>query len=255
MRCIRMTVAYDGTRYHGWQQQPGGVVTVQGTLVETLAPILRERPALEGASRTDSGVHALGQVVAVKTDHPIDLVRLHAASNSRLPPDISVTDIGEAPLEFRPTVDALSKRYRYRIHRGLFRPVFDLRYVWHWYRPLDVEAMRAAAGRLLGRHDFMSFQGRGGQREETVRNLLRLDIVEAGSELHFEVEGDRFLYRMVRNLVGTLTEVGRGHRPAEWVSDVLAARDRYAAGPTAPPQGLCLMEVRYPASPPTTVGV
>jgi tRNA pseudouridine38-40 synthase len=109
--------------------------------------------------------------------------------------------------------------------------------------------MRAAARLMVGSHDFASFQARGGNRVETVRNLTRLDVVEAGPELHIEVEGDRFLYRMVRNLVGTLTEVGRGHRPPEWVQDVLAALDRRAAGPTAPPHGLCLMEVRYPSEP------
>jgi tRNA pseudouridine38-40 synthase len=245
MRCIRMTLAYDGTRYHGWQQQPG-VLTVQGTLAETLATILRERPSLEGASRTDSGVHALGQVAAVKTEHPIEVHRLWSALNARLPPDMAVTDMAEVAADFRPSVHALNKHYRYRLHRGTIRPVFDGRYVWHWYWPLDLEAMRSAARLMVGRHDFMSFQARGGIHEETVRHLMRLDIVEAGPQLHFEVEGDRFLYRMVRNLVGTLTEVGRGHRPPEWVLDVIAARDRRAAGPTAPPQGLCLMEVRYP---------
>jgi tRNA pseudouridine38-40 synthase len=240
-----MKLAYDGTRYHGWQEQPG-VLTVQGTLAETMATILRERPALEGASRTDSGVHALGQVAAVKTEHPIEVHRLWSALNSRLPPDMAVTDMAEAPPEFRPTVDALNKHYRYRLYLGRIPPVFEARYAWHWYWPLDLEKMRAAARMMTGRHDFASFQARGGIHEETVRTILRLDVVEAGPELHFEVEGDRFLYRMVRNLVGTLTEVGRGHRPPEWVMDVIAALDRRAAGPTAPPQGLCLMEVRYP---------
>jgi tRNA pseudouridine38-40 synthase len=248
MRCIRMRVAYDGTRYHGWQQQPG-VVTVQGTLVETLATILRERPALEGASRTDSGVHALGQVASFKTEHPIEVPRLASALNARLPDDMAVSEVRETYPEFRATTCAINKHYRYRIYRDPLRPIFEGRYVWHWYWPLDVEAMRAAARLMVGRIDFGSFQARGGLHEETVRDLQRVDIVEAGPELHFEVEGDRFLYRMVRNLVGTLTEVGRGHRPPEWVQGVLAARDRRAAGPTAPPQGLCLMEVRYPPEP------
>jgi tRNA pseudouridine38-40 synthase len=240
-----MTIQYDGTNYHGWQEQPG-VVTVQGTLVERLATILRERPAVEGAGRTDSGVHALGQVAAFKTEHLIPTANLHAAINSRLPPDIVVTDLCEAPLDFRPSFSALSKHYRYRICRGPLKPVFEGRYVWHWHEPLEVEPMRQAARLLVGRHDFKSFEGRGSAREDTVRELLRLDLVEAGKELHFEVEGDRFLYRMVRNIVGTLTEVGRGHRTAEWVAEVLAARNRVAAGPTAPPQGLFLVDVRYP---------
>ena len=251
VRCIRMTIAYDGTNYHGWQEQPGQV-TVQGTLVEALARILRERPAVEGAGRTDSGVHALGQVAAFKTEHPMPVERLHAAVNARLPEDICVTEMREAPPGFRPSHFAVGKHYRYRIHRSPFKPVFEARYVWHWYQPLALEPMREAARLLVGRHDFRSFEGRGSAREDTVREVTRLDILEAGPELHFEVEGGRFLYRMVRNLVGTLTEVGRGHRPVGWVGEVLAARDRMAAGPTAPPQGLCLMEVRYP--PPSTGG-
>jgi len=245
MRCIRLTLQYDGTNYHGWQEQPGQD-TVQGTLVACLATILGERPRLEGAARTDSGVHALGQVAAFKTEHPIEIRRLHAALNSRLPPDIAVTEAGEAPLAFRPTIHALGKHYRYRIYRGPCKPVFEARWVWHWYRDLALEPMRQAARLLAGRHDFASFQGRGSEREETVREIFRLDPAEAGPELHFEVEGDRFLYHMVRNLVGTLTEVGRGHRPPEWVAEVLAAKDRSAAGPTAPPQGLFLVAVRYP---------
>jgi tRNA pseudouridine38-40 synthase len=245
MRTIRMTIAYDGTAYHGWQEQPGQV-TVQGTLVEVLAGIVRERPAIEGAGRTDSGVHALGQVAAFKTEHPIEVHRLHAAANSRLPDDISVTEMREARLGFRPSHEAAGKHYRYRIYRSRFKPVFEARYVWHWYQPLEVEPMRQAARLLVGRHDFKSFEGRGSYREDTVREITRLDIVEAGPELLFEVEGNRFLYRMVRNLVGTLTEVGRGHRPVEWAGEALAARDRTASGPTAPPQGLFLMQVRYP---------
>jgi tRNA pseudouridine38-40 synthase len=243
-----MTLAYDGTFYHGWQEQPGEV-TVQGALVENLAPILRDRPAVEGASRTDSGVHALGQVVAIRTASTIDIRRLHSAINSRLPDDMAVTDMREARPDFRPSSDATGKHYRYRLYRGPFRPIFEGRFVWHWYWPLNIEAMRAAAQLMVGEHDFASFQARGGNREVTVRNLTRVDVVEAGPELHIEVEGDRFLYRMVRNMVGTLTEVGRGHRPPEWVQAVLEARDRRAAGPTAPPEGLCLMEVRYPPEP------
>ncbi|MBM4017644.1 MAG: tRNA pseudouridine(38-40) synthase TruA [Planctomycetes bacterium] len=245
MRCIRMTVAYDGTNYHGWQEQPGQA-TVQGALVQALATVLGERPAVEGAGRTDAGVHALGQVAAFKTEHAIGVDRLHAAVNSCLPPDIAVTGMREVALGFRPSLAAVSKHYRYRIYRGPVRPVFEARYVWHWYRPLAVEPMRQAARLLVGRHDFKSFEGRGSARQDTVREVTRLDVVEAGPELHFEVEGNRFLYRMVRSLVGTLTEVGRGHRPVEWAAEVLAARDRMAAGPTAPPHGLCLVEVRYP---------
>jgi tRNA pseudouridine38-40 synthase len=248
MRCIRLTLQYDGTAYHGWQQQPGQV-TVQGTLTAHLAAILGERPAVEGAGRTDSGVHALGQVASLRTDRDIKTDRLRIALNSRLPPDILITEAREAPLDFRPSVDALSKVYRYRLYRSPLKPVFEARYVWHWYRPLEVDRMREAARLLIGRHDFRSFESRGSARADTVRELFRFDVLEAGPEVHLEVEADGFLYRMVRNLVGTLTEVGRGHRPVEWVRDVLAAKDRTMAGPTAPPQGLFLVSVRYPDGP------
>jgi len=244
MRCIRMTVRYDGTAYHGWQEQPG-LATVQGTLVEVLATILGERPAVEGASRTDAGVHAMGQVAVFRTEHRIEAARLQAALNSRLPADIAVVEMAEAPLVFRPSHDAAGKHYRYRIYRGPIKPVFEERFVWHWHRPLEVEPMQEAAGLLVGRHDFKSFETGGAPRADTVREIFRFDVTEDGHQLHLDVEGDGFLYRMVRNLVGTLTEVGRGHRPPEWVTEVLEARYRAAAGPCAPAKGLCLMEVRY----------
>ena len=240
-----MTVRYDGTDYHGWQEQPG-VPTVQGTLGACLATITGERPAIAGASRTDAGVHALGQVAAVDTGHRIEAGRLEAALNSRLPADMAVADVREARPDFSPSRDAVAKHYRYRVYRSAAKPVFEARYVWHWYRPLEVEPMRRAAEQLVGRHDFKSFESGGSPRADSVRELLRLDVTEAGEEVWFDVEGSGFLYRMVRNLVGTLVEVGRGKREPPWVADVLAARDRTAAGPTAPPQGLCLMAVQYP---------
>ncbi len=240
-----MSVRYDGTAYHGWQAQPG-LVTVQGVLAARIATIVGHRPDLAGAGRTDAGVHALGQVAAFPTEHPIEPGRLQAALNSRLPADVGVVDVTEAPPGFDPSRDALGKHYRYRLHVGDAKPVFRARYAWHWYRPLEVEPMRAAAARLLGRHDFKSFEGGGSPRAATVRTLTRLDVARAGDEVHVDVEGDGFLYKMVRNLVGTLTDVGRGHRPPEWVDAVLAARDRTAAGPCAPPQGLCLRRVWYP---------
>ena len=239
-----MRVEYDGTAYHGWQEQPG-LATVQGTLADALATILGHRPVVDGASRTDAGVHAVGQVAAFSTEHPIEAGRLEAALNSRLPPDIAVADLEETAPDFHPARDARAKRYRYRLWRSPSKPVFAARYVWHWWQALALEPMREAAARLTGRHDFASFASRGSRRETTVREIFGITVTEAGPEVHIEVVGDGFLYRMVRNLVGTLVEVGRGHRPPEWVDAVLAARDRRAAGPCAPPQGLCLMEVRY----------
>ncbi len=239
-----MRVQYDGTNYHGWQEQPG-LATIQGTLIERLATILGERPAVEGAGRTDAGVHAMGQVAAFRTDRAIEAARLQAALNSRLPADIAAAEMAEAPLHFHPSSDAAGKHYRYRIYRGPIKPVLQDRFVWHWHRPLEAEPMRAAARLLVGRHDFRSFETGGSPRENTEREIFRLNVTETGRELHVDVEGDGFLYRMVRNLVGTLTEVGRGHRTPEWVAEALEARDRAAAGPCAPAKGLCLMEVRY----------
>ncbi len=239
-----MRVQYDGTNYHGWQEQPG-LATIQGTLIERLATILGERPAVEGAGRTDAGVHAMGQVAAFRTDRAIEAARLQAALNSRLPADIAAAEMAESPLHFRPSSDAAGKHYRYRIYRGPIKPVLQDRFVWHWHRPLEAEPMRAAARLLVGRHDFKSFETGGSPRENTEREIFHLDVTEASRELHVDVEGDGFLYRMVRNLVGTLTEVGRGHRTPEWVAEVLEAKDRTAAGPCAPAKGLCLMEVRY----------
>ena len=250
-----MTVQYDGTNYHGWQEQPG-LATVQGTLADGLATILGHRPAVDGAGRTDAGVHALGQVAAFSTERAIEPPRLQAALNSRLPDDIAVAALAEVAPDFDPTRDATRKHYRYRLWRSPSKPVFAARYVWHWYRPLEVGPMREAAERLLGTHDFRSFESRGTPRETTVRTLFRLDLTEAEPpEVHVDVEGDGFLYRMVRNLVGALVEVGRGHRPPEWIDAVLAARDRTAAGPCAPPQGLCLMAVRYPEEPISDFGL
>jgi len=239
-----MTVRYDGTNYHGWQEQPG-LPTIQGALAEALATILGERPVVDGAGRTDAGVHALGQVAALRTDRPIELGRLEAALNSRLPPDIAVADVAEAPPAFDPTADAVSKYYRYRLYVGRAKPVFQARYVWHWYRPIEVGPMQEAARVLVGRHDFRSFEGRGSARQDSVREIFRLDVAREGDEVLFDVEGSGFLYRMVRNVVGTLVEVGRGHRSPGWVAEALEARDRTASGPCAPPQGLCLMAVRY----------
>jgi tRNA pseudouridine38-40 synthase len=253
MRRVRMTVQYDGTAYHGWQEQRrpeggavgAGVRTVQGTLLEALATILGCRVRIEGAGRTDAGVHALGQVAAFDLEREMPLARLEAALNSRLPPDIAVADLAEAPPTFRPSADAVSKHYRYRLWADRAKPVLEARYVWHWWRPIALGPMEEAARHLAGRRDFASFQSRGGEREDTVRTLLRLEVAARGREIHFDVEGDAFLYRMVRNLVGTLVEVGCGHRPPEWVAAAVEARDRCAAGPCAPPQGLCLMAVRY----------
>lgn len=246
MRNLRLTIAYDGTRYHGWQHQPG-LVTVEERLVSVLAPMAQTRVGLVVAGRTDAGVHARGQVANFRCESPIDLARLRRAANSRLEPDIAILHVDQAADSFSARFDALAKHYRYTVWADAEKPPFWLaRYVHHWYRPLDLDAVAAAASTLLGEHDFKSFETSGGQpRKSTVCRIDRLDVRRDGPCVWFDVEGDRFLYRMVRNLVGTLLDVGRGRLTPGDLPRILAARDRSAAGPTAPPHGLALMQVMY----------
>jgi len=250
MRAIKLILAYDGTDFHGWQRQVN-VRTVQAELERTAARVLQGPVSSKGASRTDAGVHALGQVARLLTDSPIPIENLRRALADRLPADMALRYAAEAPPEFDPAGHALGKLYRYRICNRQTRPVEPhvRRYCWHvWYR-LDLEAMRSAAHVLVGTHDFAAFAGRGSPRESTVRAIRRFDIRRSYDELLIDVDGDGFLYNQVRNMVGTLVEIGRGHWPAERMSAILASRDRRTAGPTAPPHGLCLQWVRYPPQP------
>ncbi len=257
-RTFKMTVAYDGTAYAGWQVQPRRQ-TIQSCLEKAIAQVCRQRVRVTGSGRTDSGVHALGQVASFSLDHwrasPAALAR---ALNSKLPDDISVLRIDEAVDDFHAIRDAAGKRYRYQLRIGGTRDAFDYRYRWYLPGPIDVDAMRRAAEAIQGRHDFASFQAAGADRKTTVRHVRDLAIIDqppperspvsplvAASNLAIEVEADGFLYNMVRNIVGSLVEVGRGKRPPAWVSDVIAARDRKQAGPTAPPHGLFMMWVQY----------
>jgi tRNA pseudouridine38-40 synthase len=246
LRNVRLVIAYDGSRYHGWQRQPGGLETIQGTLESVLGRICNHPVATVGAGRTDAGVHAMGQVASFRTTSPIPPDRLAKAVNSRLPPDITVVRASDVPPAFHATRSAVCKLYRYTVHNSQRHPVHDHVRVYHWWRPCEVEPMRAAAKLLLGRHHFGAFESAGSQRADKVRTLMRLEVFRDFERVHFDVQGDGFLYNMVRNLVGTLLEVGRGHRPPEWVAEVLASRDRRNAGPLAPASGLCLRWVKYP---------
>jgi len=264
-----MTVGYDGTRYSGWQVQPNGV-TVQAKLEQGLVELTRETVRVTGSGRTDAGVHAIGQVASFSlanwraTDDD-----LRRALNSKLPPDIAVSRIEDAAEDFHAIRDAVGKRYRYQLQIGGVRDPFEHAFRWHVHAPVDVDAMRAASAHLVGRHDFASFQAAGADRKTTVRHVRAIDITETPTAsggtrsdaadvtsccqyLTIEIEADGFLYNMVRNIAGTLLEVGRGKRTHEWVADVLAAKDRTVAGPTAPPHGLFLLWVQYPS---TSVGV
>lgn len=262
----RLTIAYDGTRYHGWQEQigPDGtplVPTVQTAVRQAIQHIARQPITLHGASRTDTGVHAIGQVAHFDADHltvPID--RLPRAINSRLPEDIEVRDARLADAGFDAISGARDKQYRYRLWNTERRPLAYRHTVYHCWTPLDAEAMRAAAAELVGEHDFAGFTNAGHGRVSTVRTLFACGVerhaltgsaggdanaAQGHAELHIVVRGNGFLYNMVRIIAGTLVEVGRGRFDVEHVRGLLAEGDRHRAGPTLPPQGLCLEWIRY----------
>ncbi|MHC4838026.1 MAG: tRNA pseudouridine(38-40) synthase TruA [Planctomycetota bacterium] len=255
-RRFGLRVAYDGTAYHGWQaQSPRAgkpLRTIQATLADAIAAVVGEAVCVDGASRTDAGVHARAQLAAVTHAHPITPEGLVKATNRRLPPDIALRDAWLAPPDFAPRFASRGKTYIYRVYRDAHRrPTID-RYAWRVGWALDIDAMRRAAADLLGTHDFTSFAASDGSHRTAERTLTDLRIVADGREqdlLRFEVEGTAFLKQMVRNLVGTLVEVGRGARPAESVAGTLAARDRRAAGPTAPGRGLTLEMVYIDETP------
>ena len=247
---LKLTLEYDGTHYVGWQVQPNGV-SIQALLTRGLEQLLGERVEVSVAGRTDAGVHATGQVVCFDTARELPLKAYWLGLNRLLPEDIAVVRAEEVPAGFDPRRWSLGKRYRYRVSNLPSRS--PLRRFTHWevFPPLDVEALRQAARHLVGRHDFSAFRASDCQAAHAVREVRRVDIQgTARGELSFSVEGTAFLKHMVRNLVGTLVEVGKGRRPETWVAEVLASRERKRAGPTAPPQGLVLEEVFYGEGPP-----
>ncbi len=247
MPTFKLTLSYDGTDFSGWQAQPGRR-TVQGVLREAWLEITGETVRMTATSRTDAGVHALGQVVGIETQSQLPAEQLLRGLNAKLPFDVVLRSVEAVAEGFHATHDAVGKRYRYLLHNERRRPLFDRHLVWHLPKPLDVEAMQRAGGVLVGKHDFASFQSTGSPRDCTVRTITAVEIGRGGADdparVWIDISGDGFLYNMVRNIVGTLVDVGAGRRPVEWMSEVLAACDRRAAGQTAPAQGLMLMEVR-----------
>ena len=244
-RKIKLTIAYDGTEYHGWQVQPG-MKTVQETLCKAATGLVGRKVHVHGASRTDAGVHALGQAGLIETVTPIPTENFPRALNDRLPRDIAVLSAEEPPnWNFDLIGDVTRKLYRYTICTTKIRPVRDIRFVWHLPGQIDITAMQEAAQHLVGKQDFRSFASAADQRKSSVRTVFRCDVLTCGDNILIEVEGDGFLYNMVRNIVGTLVEIGMGKRPAVQMGAILAARDRSQAGATAPAHGLCLMAVRY----------
>ncbi len=248
MRNLKMTVAYVGTRFAGWQVQPGRE-TIQGVLETHLSGMLQERVRIAGAGRTDAGVHARGQVANFPTGRDIPLDGLRRGLNARLPGAIRVVETEEMPESFHARADARSKSYHYRIARGEVVSPFEGPFTAAVRGRLDVDAMRLAAERFLGTHDFESFCPAECQLDSKRRTILASGLTEEGEILEFRVQGTGFLRHMVRTMAGTLIDVGRGRRSPESINAILAARDRRAAGPCAPARGLVLDRVYYEDKP------
>ncbi len=271
VRRIKLTVQYDGSRYHGWQTQPGRR-TIQGELVEAISDLVGIRTPVHGASRTDAGVSALGQVALFEVDSPIPTENFAKAINGRLPREIVVIAAEEPPPSFDLMGGPKNKLYRYTIFTGRYRPVLRLDRCWHIPKRLDVAAMNRAAQLLVGTKDFKSFATAKDRRDQTVRTIFRCEVSsscvarDASCEekvrvshtqhairntqhkhewIYVDVEGNAFLYNMVRNIVGTLVDIGVGRWEPEKMSEILEAKTRTAAGRLAPPQGLCLMWIKY----------
>lgn len=251
---FRLLVSYDGTEFHGWQrQEPPGkepLRTVQGTLETAVREALQQPVRVVGASRTDSGVHAVGQVMAFSAETRIPVDRLPWAINARLPQDVQVREPRVVRDDFDPISDARTKGYRYSIvlphDAERLPPIFDLRFAWWQVHRLDLDLMRAAAGRLVGEHDFAAFAHVAHGRESTVRRVTQCTVTSPRpGTIWIDVAGTGFLYNMVRIIAGSLVEVGRGHRSADDLSKALATGDRTLTGQTLPPQGLCLRWIHY----------
>lgn len=244
MKRIKLTVAYDGTAYHGWQVQPG-VPTIEGELNRALSGLLQEDIQVIGASRTDAGVHALCNVAVFDTDTRIPGEKISYALNQRLPEDIRIQKSEEAAPDFHPRHCSSRKTYEYRILNSQFPLPTRRLYAHFTYVPLDMEKMRQAAAPLLGEHDFKSFCSPSQAVESTVRTIYGLTLEKEGDEIIIRVCGGGFLYNMVRIIAGTLIEAGRGSIGPEQVKEILEAKDRRAAGPTAPACGLTLVKYEF----------
>lgn len=244
MKNYKMTLMYDGTRYYGWEHQPGRD-TIQGKLEAVLERMCGAAVEVIGAGRTDAGVHAKGMVASFQAETERAPEEIRDYLNRYLPDDIAVKEVREAAPRFHARYKAVGKTYCYTCFDGPVKPVFNRRYVTRLDAAPDLEAMRRAAAVLQGEHDFRSFCGNPKMKKSTVRTVDTIEIVRKGGYLYFNVHGTGFLQNMVRILVGTLLEVGYGRMAPEQMGDILAARDRRLAGPTAPPEGLCLMKVDY----------
>ena len=275
-RTLKITLAYDGTRFVGWQRQARGPhgarlrrgvevegESIQGLLEEALATFEGGPVTAHGAGRTDAGVHALGQVASATVSFPHPIETVARALNARLPEDIRVLEVTDAPAEFHARFSARAKTYRYQLRAGSVADPFTRAFVWQLAERLDVAAMREAAAALVGTHDFAAFQSAGTETSSTVRTIARSELVDSGADplaspklpssegggsralITYEVTGDGFLRHMVRAIVGTLVEIGRGWRPRDSMAQLLKGGTRADAGATAPPHGLFLVRVDY----------
>lgn len=252
MRTLKLTLTYDGTRFVGWQRQgrvEGRVESegesIQGLLEAALARFEGAPVVVHGAGRTDAGVHALGQVASVSLTCEHDVGALERGLNAQLPADIRVLRVDEVPSDFHARFSATSKTYQYRIRNAPLASPFERQYVWHVPEPLDVPAMRAAAAKLVGTHDFAAFRSAGTEVTDSVRCVTRSELLFEGSSLVYEIDGSGFLRHMVRAVVGTLVEIGRGWRSPDSIEALLEGGSRADAGVTAPARGLFLVRVEY----------
>jgi tRNA pseudouridine38-40 synthase len=243
-RNIRLVLSYDGSVYHGFQIQPNRN-TIQQVLQEGIESLVGHPVHIIGSGRTDAGVHARGQVVNFRTMSGIPVERWVQAINSKLPSTIVVKSVDEVPLDFHARKSAKRKTYRYSIRQAETPDVFHRRWEWHIRKPLDVALMKKAAKLFLGEHDFTSFCSVKTEIDYRVRTIYRSEWIQQGEVLHYFVEGSGFLYNMVRIIVGTMVEIGEGKRTVDKLQQIVEARDRRVAGPTAPSDGLILWEVKY----------
>lgn len=244
MKRVKLTVAYDGTNYSGWQIQPNGI-TIEGMLNLHLSELLQEPIRVIGASRTDAGVHALGNVAVFNTNARMPAEKISFAMNTRLPADIRIQDSCQVEEGFHPRFCNTEKTYEYRIWNHRFADPTKRLYSFFYYYPLDAELMRKGAQYLVGEHDFRSFCTWKPEMENTVRTVRSLEVKQEGCMITLRITGNGFLYNMVRIIAGTLIRVGGGFYPPEYVGEILKARNREMAGETARPEGLTLMEIRY----------
>ena len=245
MKRIKLTVAYEGTNYCGWHVQPNGI-TVQEVLNRALSELLKEEIHIVGASRTDAGVHARGNVAVFDTEARISGDKIAFALNTRLPEDIRIQGSQEVSPEFHPRFTSTIKTYEYKILNRIFSDPIRRQDSMFWYGTLDLKKMKKAAEYLPGTHDFKSFAAVQGAKVSTVRTIYGIRIWKKDDMIHFQIQGDGFLYHMVRIIIGTLLEAGRGFWPAERMQQILEVRDRRQAGPTAKACGLTLLKIRYP---------